>query len=156
MSPGGRGFLWRAFPSPAPLLLPATNNERSAMSNFSLDNFRTAAKRKYAPVTIELEDGSEVELRGYIRLNEKDREKVFDNLTLMGEMQSDDGVDDMPESDKALLVEAMHDILLVLAPGVSGRRLISEIGGDPLVLAEVLGAWMQESRLGEAVSSPNS
>ncbi|AHB31886.1 tail assembly chaperone [Mycobacterium phage Jovo] len=126
------------------------------MSNFTLDNFRAAAKCKYAPVTVGLSDGTEVELRGLIRLSEKDREKVIDNFTLMGEMKSTDGIDDMSDSDKQLLADAMNEILLVLAPGLDGRRLVSEIGDDVLVLGEVIDTWMTESRLGEAVSSPNS
>ncbi|AEK32673.1 tail assembly chaperone [Mycobacterium phage LittleCherry] len=118
------------------------------MPNFTLDNFRNAAMRKYAPVTVGLSDGTEVELRGLIRLSEKDREKVVDNFTLMGEMKSTDGIDDMSDSDKQLLADAMNEILLVLAPGLDGRRLVSEIGDNVLVLGEVIDTWMTESRLG--------
>ncbi|AEJ93415.1 tail assembly chaperone [Mycobacterium phage PetterN] len=126
------------------------------MSNFTLDNFRTAAKRKYAPVTITLSDDSEVTLRGLIRLSQKEREKVSDNFTLMSEINAEDGIDEMSDSDRNLLVEAMNEIILVLAPGVEGRRLVSEVGGDPIVLGEILDVWMTESKVGEADSSPNS
>ncbi|QGJ97068.1 tail assembly chaperone [Mycobacterium phage PetterN] len=118
------------------------------MSNFTLDNFRTAAKRKYAPVTITLSDDSEVTLRGLIRLSQKEREKVSDNFTLMSEINAEDGIDEMSDSDRNLLVEAMNEIILVLAPGVEGRRLVSEVGGDPIVLGEILDVWMTESKVG--------
>lgn len=126
------------------------------MSNVvTLDSIRTAAKRKYAPVTVGLSDGTEVELRGIIRLPKDDREKVVENFKLFGNiLKEGEGVDDLSEDDREFLVETLSDTLLKLAAR-SGRRLVAEIDGDLTLLMEIFEQWVDASQLGEAVSSPN-
>lgn len=117
---------------------------------YTLDSIRNAAKKKYAPVTVGLGDGTEVELRGTIRLGQRERDKVKENLEVMELLDKGEGVDDISASDKELVVDGLNEIIKILAPGIDGRRLVSEIDGDLPTLIEVVNTWMKESQLGEA------
>ncbi|QHB36913.1 tail assembly chaperone [Mycobacterium phage Roary] len=119
---------------------------------YTLDKIRTAAKKKYAPVTITLSDETEVELRGLIRLGEKEREKVKSNLEVMELLDKGEGLDDMSDSDKELVADGLNEILKQLAPGLDGRRLVSEIDSDLPTLMEVIGTWIEESQLGGSLA----
>ncbi|WP_078323594.1 phage tail assembly protein [Mycobacteroides salmoniphilum] len=126
------------------------------MSNtFSLDDIRDAAQRKFCPLKISLSDGSEVELRGFIRLDESEREIVKDSIEIIKPLLEGDSADDIPDEDKALIVEALIDVIAAIA-GKGGDRLVEELGDEFPVLLHVFETWMVESRLGEAATSPTS
>lgn len=119
-------------------------------NTYTMDKLRTSAKKKYAPVTIDLEDGTSIVLRGAIRLGEKEREKLKENLEVMELLDSGEGLDDMSDSDKEIVTDGLNEIIKTLAPGLDGRRLVSEIANDLPTLFEVVSTWLTESQLGEA------
>ncbi|SHS97948.1 Uncharacterised protein [Mycobacteroides abscessus subsp. abscessus] len=126
------------------------------MSNtFSLDDIRDAARRKFCPLKISLSDGSEVELRGFIRLDESERGIVKDSIEILKPLMESESADEIPEDDKALIAEALIDVIAAIA-GKGGDRLVEELGTEFPVLLHVFETWMVESRLGEAEPSQTS
>ncbi|WP_100460597.1 phage tail assembly protein [Mycobacteroides abscessus] len=126
------------------------------MSNtFSLDDIRDAARRKFCPLKISLSDGSEVELRGFIRLDESERGIVKDSIEILKPLMESESADEIPEEDKALIAEALIDVIAAIA-GKGGDQLVEELGTEFPVLLHVFETWMVESRLGEAEPSQTS
>lgn len=126
------------------------------MSNtFSLDDIRDAARRKFCPLKISLSDGSEVELRGFIRLDESERGIVKDSIEILKPLMESESADEIPEDDKALIAEALIDVIAAIA-GKGGDQLVEELGTEFPVLLHVFETWMVESRLGEAEPSQTS
>lgn len=126
------------------------------MSNtFSLDDIRDAARRKFCPLKISLSDGSEVELRGFIRLDESERGIVKDSIEILKPLMESESADEIPEEDKTLIAEALIDVIAAIA-GKGGDQLVEELGTEFPVLLHVFETWMVESRLGEAEPSQTS
>lgn len=125
------------------------------MSNtFTLDEIRSAATRKFCPLKIALEDGTEVELRGLIRLGGDEREIVTENIEIIRQL-FEGSDEDLDEDSRELIKHALIDSIAAIA-GKGRDRLMAELGDDFAVLEHVYETWMVESRLGEAASSPTS
>lgn len=133
------------------------------MSNvFTLDSLREETVRRYAPVVVELSDGSTVELKSLLRLRQKDREEVLDALNALSEYEDDPDVDedDAVEAWAETATEACTRVYRLIVKG-SLKRLLADLDDeDPTIKANlytaVLGRWVSESQLGEAESSPAS
>lgn len=115
----------------------------------TLDSLREAVQRKYAPVAVQLSDGTEVVLRGILRLTKDERDKVTDSFGLVEALDDDQTFEDLSEADRKELVDSVSEVLLLLAES-RGSRLVSELGGDLPMLMQVLEAWVEASQPGEA------
>lgn len=136
-----------APPHPARHKRPANKlYERSAMSNiFSLDDLREEVEREFAPVTIELSDGTEVTLRNLLRLPKGQRRDVVDTLKVL------EAVDGSDDSDVEELLYAATSVLEIVAD--HGKKLTKELDGDLAVTMKVLERWMEATQPGEAKRS---
>lgn len=126
------------------------------MSNvFTLDSFREEVTRKFAPVKIQLSDGSLVELRSILRLKEDARKEVVGALNDFGDLDTNSE----DESVLELVVEAISKIFNLIAD--KPAKLLSELDSDDLLfkvslMSDVLVKWGAETQLGEAKNSPTS
>jgi hypothetical protein len=120
------------------------------MSNtFSLDDLREEVERDFAPVEIELSDGSTVTLRNLLRLPRKDRDAVMRLITEMQDL-NDAAQDDKGEaeaSDVDELVDTASQILSLVAD--NGKKLIKELDGDLTLTMRVLERWMESTSAGK-------
>lgn len=120
------------------------------MSNvFTLDKFREETRRRFAPFTIELSDGSEAQMVSVLRLSADDRKTVRDALGSLGDS---DGEDESPEAlDR--LVELISRVFQALSDRPA--ELLADLHDDDLaikvaLMSRVLSAWAEETQLGEA------
>jgi hypothetical protein len=129
------------------------------MSNtFTLDSLREETEKKYAPVTIGLSDGSEVELKSLLRLGKKNRESVSETLTDLGTLLDGDGdLDGLSPEESELLVEAISKVINMIASAPA--KLLKELDHpDSLIkvslMTDVLLRWIGATKPGEALNSP--
>lgn len=132
------------------------------MSNvFTLDSLREETVRRYAPVVVELSDGSTVELKSLLRLRQKDREEVLAAIEAVSSYEDD------PELDEDDAVQAWADAVTVSCSKIfkiiakPSKRLLAELDDEDLTIkanlhTAVLSRWVSESQLGEVESSPAS
>lgn len=131
------------------------------MSNvFTLDALREETIKRYEPVSVQLADGSSIELKAVLRLGKKDREAVVAALDEMGKINTDE-VDEDDEEVVAEYAEKVCEIIEKIFKLIASKpkRLISELDhDDPAIKANlytaVLNKWIGETQLGEAESSP--
>lgn len=114
---------------------------------FTLDDLRAAADRKFAPLKIELSDGSVVVLRNLLRMSDKERATA---LAALDVLTSADGAGGDSDEKIGLTKAAMQAIEAVAD---RGSRLVQEIDGDLTLALEILEEWVQVTEPGEA---PNS
>jgi hypothetical protein len=124
------------------------------MSNtFTLANMVAETRRRFEPVTIELDEDTSFELPSVLRLGKKDRESVIDALDSVKEVRDSDSEDDLDETETELVVEAMGLALTRINP--KAKKLLKAIEDEePLVqltiLSDILGSWMERTQPGEA------
>lgn len=124
------------------------------MSNtITLDDIKNAAKKKFAPVSIGLSDGSQVVLASMLRLSKPDRKAVADALEDVGDIDTED---DDPASLE-LIVEAISKVFNLIAD--KPAKLLRELDDPDLLvkltqMSDVLDFWAKETQLGEAGNSP--
>lgn len=121
---------------------------------FKLDDIRAEAERRYTPTQVELADGSVVELRALLRLGKKERDEVLGTVDEINDLQTDDDDDD---EAAAKVADIVARILKTVAN--KPKKLLEQLDHkDPAVRAhlhmQVLSAWMGNTQLGEAESSP--
>ena len=125
-------------------------NERPAMaSTFTLESLKEETRKKFAPVTVELSDGSEVVLSSVLKLSSEDRKAVQKSLQTVADIDEND---DSPETVDRL-IEAISKIFYAIAD--KPARLLSEVDDpDPMVkvslMSHVVSSWAKETNLGEA------
>lgn len=107
------------------------------MANFTLDDIRAAAEKKYGDLTIEV-DGTDVVLVNALRLPKEKREVLS---TLDKRLASAD------EETEDVLREAL---LLVGKDAKATAKLIDAIGDDMSALLQVFASYNGETELGEA------
>ncbi|QXN73862.1 tail assembly chaperone [Mycobacterium phage Eaglepride] len=122
------------------------------MSNvFTLDSLREEADKTFAPVKVELSDGTHVTLRNLLRLAKNDRKKI---LAALEELRNDDKEGEgktLDEIDK--MVDSVTEILKLVA-GRDSAKLVKELDGDLGLLMGVLNNWLEATAPGEAQNSP--
>lgn len=109
--------------------------------NFSLDDIRAAADKKYASTFIEVGD-TEIELVNILRLPKEKRDELFSI-----QKESDEGEDNDVE---AALTRSLY---LVAKEEGGAKLLLDAIGGDLAVLSQVFETYSGETELGEASGS---
>ena len=120
------------------------------MSNtFTLDAVRAETLRKFAPVTVELSDGSVVTLSSFLKLNSEDRKAAKTALDQISELSPDDESEDAVDR----LSEAMSELIRVIAD--KPLKLLRELEDpEPLVqvalMSNLVTKWIEETQLGEA------
>jgi hypothetical protein len=107
----------------------------------TLSDIRKAADKRFAPTTIDLEDGKDpVVLLNPLRLPKELRDRVT--------KVSEELVDD--ESIEKVLTEL---ITKVAATPAQGRRLVAAAKGDIAILMETFMSWAGDNSTGEASTS---
>ncbi|QXN73863.1 tail assembly chaperone [Mycobacterium phage Eaglepride] len=116
------------------------------MSNvFTLDSLREEADKTFAPVKVELSDGTHVTLRNLLRLAKNDRKKI---LAALEELRNDDKEGEgktLDEIDK--MVDSVTEILKLVA-GRDSAKLVKELDGDLGLLMGVLNNWLEATAPG--------
>lgn len=114
------------------------------MSNFTLDDIRAAAEKKYGQLVIEF-GNEKVELRNPLRLSKDERKTLVKIQNEMDEAENDEGFDQE---------EAMKNIIILVAKEeTSAKHLIAEIGDDLTVLAQIFASYGEATQAGEASGS---
>jgi hypothetical protein len=111
------------------------------MANFSLDSIRAAAEAKYGSTDIELGDGFVVRLLNPLRLP---KEKRAELLKIQEKLDGDD-VD-----QELVLADAVR---LVADNEKAAEKLLSEVGSDLAVLAQIFATYSEGTQVGEASAS---
>jgi hypothetical protein len=123
------------------------------MSNtFTLASFREEVDKEFAPLKIELSDGTEAVLKGLLRLDDKKREQV---LELVKTLNSKDDTDDDDDDgvDNVLTISKTASQVLELVSD-QGKKLVKELDGDIQLMLKIITTWMGSTQLGEAENSP--
>ncbi|AIK69060.1 tail assembly chaperone [Mycobacterium phage Trike] len=121
------------------------------MSNvFTLDSLREEADKTFAPVKVELSDGSHVTLRNLLRLAKNDRKKVLATLETLRNDEDTEGKT-LDEIDQ--MSDAVTEVLKIVA-GKDAPKLIKELDGDLGLLMGLLNNWLEATAPGEAQNSP--
>ena len=113
------------------------------MATFTLDELRNVVDKKYAPTVIEDGD-TKYELTNVLRMDKKNRDKVFELIGSIEGAISDGDTDDFDAS-----FDIFKNILETAEKNGRGKELV-ELLDDPAMLIEVATAWMEASELGEA------
>lgn len=108
----------------------------------TLSDIRKAADKKFAPWSLDLEDGkAPVVLKNPVRLDKKVRDSV---KTLQEDLQK----------PGAELGDVVGQILAKIADTpAQGKRLVDAADGDAAVLLQMLNSWMEGEDVGEASAS---
>ncbi|AFF28322.1 tail assembly chaperone [Mycobacterium phage Twister] len=115
------------------------------MSNvFTLDSLREEADKTFAPVKVELSDGTQVTLRNILRLAKNDRKKV---LATLETLRSDEEREGKTLDEIDTMVDAVTEVLKVVA-GKDAAKLVKELDGDLGMLMGVLNHWLEETAPG--------
>ncbi|AHG23806.1 tail assembly chaperone [Mycobacterium phage EagleEye] len=128
-------------------------------NSFTLDALRAETIRRYAPLVVELSDGSTVELKALLRMKSKDREQILESVDAFRDIEDveDEDDDELVAEWSAKVCETVAKVLRLIAN--SPRKLIAELDHeDPEIKASlytaVLMRWIRETQVGEAESSP--
>lgn len=131
-------------------------------NTYKLDDVRDEARRKFAPVEIEVGDTT-VELKPLLRLRSNERKAVLDAFKEIRELddieEDEEDDDELADEVAGKVCDAIARVLKLIAS--SPRKLIAELDreDDPRVRSDmyttVLKLWAGETQLGEAGSSPS-
>ncbi|MEV4642773.1 phage tail assembly protein [Actinoplanes sp. NPDC049548] len=111
------------------------------MSNFTLDDIRAAAEAKYGSTDIALDETTTVRLLNPLRLSKENRTAL---IAVQEKMRDDDA------DQETLLSEAIG---LIAESPAKAKKLLSAVGGDLAVLAEIFTAYSEGTQAGEASAS---
>jgi hypothetical protein len=117
------------------------------MAIYSLDSLREDIEKKFAPVTLELADGSEVVLQNMLRLPAGVRKQV---LELLRGIRRDD---DEQEIDPGFILESTQKVIELVAKDKKGRKLVAQIGDDLALTTKIIELWTEATQPGEAQNS---
>lgn len=117
-----------------------------------LEDIKAAARKKFEPFVLELEDGSKVALRALLTVSEAARQRVKDAIEDINSLEGE-GTDALE-----LVVEAISKIFTEVAD--KPTKLLAELHDEDLqvrvhMLTEVLTSWAKETKLGEVSNSPS-
>ncbi|MGW6745420.1 phage tail assembly protein [Streptomyces sp. NPDC055025] len=110
------------------------------MASYSLDEIRAAAEARYGSTDIELGTGT-VRLLNPLRLPKQKRD---DLAGLQDKLSAEDA------DQEALMSQAIR---LVADSGKAADKLLSAVGGDLAVLAEIFDRYGKGTQVGEASAS---
>lgn len=112
----------------------------------TLDDIRAAAEAKYGSFDIEV-DGQAVRLLNPLRLSKPNRDAL---LAIQRQLDVEDPEAAMVVDQEALLSQA---ITTIAATPAQAEALLTAIGGDLAVLAEVFEGYLKGTQAGEASAS---
>lgn len=107
------------------------------MASYTLDDIRAAADAKYASTDIDLGTGDVVHLVNPLRLPKASRDKLHE----LQDRLEKDGAD-----QQVLLEDAIR---LVSDNGQKADALLTEIGGDLAVLAQIFETYGESTQVGK-------
>lgn len=112
------------------------------MASITLSEIRAAADKKFAPTSVDLEDGkAPIELVHPLRLDGKKRARLT-------------GLSDELGAEGADPYEVVAKVLTDASPTpAEGKRLVAAANGDVTVLMAFLDAWVETTDMGEAATS---
>ncbi|MFF9644729.1 phage tail assembly protein [Kitasatospora aureofaciens] len=111
------------------------------MASYTLDDIRAAADAKYASTDIDLGTGDVVHLVNPLRLPKASRDALHE----LQDRLEKDGAD-----QQVLLEDAIR---LVSDSGQKADALLTAIGGDLAVLAQIFETYGESTQVGEASAS---
>jgi len=111
------------------------------LASYTLDDIRAAADAKYASTDIDLGSGDVVHLVNPLRLPKASRDALH---ALQDSLERDDA------DQQALLEDAIR---LVSDNGQKADALLTAIGGDLAILAEIFETYSKSTQVGEASAS---
>lgn len=125
------------------------------MSNvFTLDSLREEVEKEFAPVKIDIGNGTEVVLQNVLRLGKTDREKVagllgsLEALEKAGHEADEDSAEDAIEE----MIAVVHKVIALVAKD-HGDKLVAQLGDDVPLTMKVVNRWMEATQPGEAQPS---
>lgn len=110
------------------------------MSNFTLDDIRAAAEKKYGSTDIEVGDIT-VHLLNPLRLPKAKRKAL---LALQEQLEDEDA------DQEEFLEKAVR---LIAATEIEADLLLEEVGDDLALLAEIFASYTEGQQAGEASAS---
>jgi hypothetical protein len=126
------------------------------MSNvFTLDAMREEISREFAPCKVDLGGGQTVTLRNLLRLPKKARDKVYELLDELSEIQKAGGDGGLAATEKSAQI-ALKILPLVADNDQLGQLLAESIEEDLALTLRVFSTWMDGTQVGEAEGSPSS
>ncbi|MGM9381115.1 phage tail assembly protein [Streptomyces antibioticus] len=111
------------------------------MASFSLDDIRSAADAKYGSTDITVDEKTTVSLLNPLRLPKEKR----DQLVALQDRMDDDGADQELVISDAIRLVADHP--------KKAEALLTAVGGDLAVLAQIFETYGKGSQVGEASAS---
>lgn len=114
------------------------------MANFTLENLRAAADKKYAPTVIEAGD-EEFVLPAILRMGAESRSRITDLLTDAERLAEDESVENLDEQ-----IKTFSELISAAVLDDKGDRLLELIGDDTVILIDIVSAWMKDTQAGEA------
>ena len=114
------------------------------MANFTLDNLRAAADKKYAPTVIEAGD-EKFTLPAILRMGSDARSRITDLLSDAERLAEDESVENLDEQ-----IEVFSDLISAAVLDDKGDRLLELIGDDTVILIDIVSAWLKDTQAGEA------
>lgn len=116
------------------------------MASITLKEIYDAVEEKYAPIEIDLGDGSDpVVLKPYLRLPEKRRKALAEYLGTIREAVDDENNTSL---DEAEFLKKM--ILSVAENETRGKALIKVVGDDLAVMKAIVDEYNDKTNPGEA------
>ncbi|QBP31116.1 tail assembly chaperone [Mycobacterium phage Refuge] len=125
---------------------------------FTLDSVREEVEREFAPVTVDMAEGSVV-LRNVLRVPKLRRDKVFSLIDSLDAATKDEDGKQIPEEELGLAhMEktagiAVELIRLVADSDRLGEILCDILADDVALTLAVFGKWMETTQPGEAERS---
>ena len=127
------------------------------MSNtFTLDSVREEIENEFAPVVVDLSDGSQVTLRGLLRINKKSRERAMEALKALngpGESASEGSATEQSFDSITRISDAVENLIREVAD--RPEPLIEALDGDVHVGLRLVNRWIDQTQPGEASASPS-
>ncbi|MGW8630607.1 phage tail assembly protein [Streptomyces sp. NPDC055793] len=112
------------------------------MAQFTLDNIRAAADAKYGSTDIEVDEKTTVHLLNPLRLPKEKRTKL---VALQDAMDAEGDVDQEELFSEAIRLVADHP--------KKAEALLTAVGGDLAVLAQIFETYGKGTQAGEASAS---
>jgi Mycobacteriophage tail assembly protein len=140
-----------------------SRTERLAMTEntYTLDRLRSDIDKTFSPVRLTLVDGEEIVLRSILRLGEKDRKSVLEDIRTIQRLQKEDEAEADEESEAGIqrletLEQTGNRILERVAQKGKAKKLLADIDGDIPLTLEIIKTWVEATNPGEAQPSPAS
>jgi len=116
--------------------------------SITLDSIRAAADAKYGSFDIELTDGSVTKLLNPLRLTEQARAEL---KTVSGQLSAAAEAESTEDVDQVALFE--NAIRVVSETPAQADKLLTAVGGDLAILAEIFAGYGEGTQVGEASAS---